>query len=217
MSAKFSIRVTNHQGSTVLNMCDADLLGRNVDDKGHVINISKNYYGEKIIHIAEAKNLLRQSSIINMVVLGVITAASFLVWTLPQSATISVSDYGEYLDRAQQINQVVVDGIDNNFQMLTSGELDVDEYVDTAKTSSTQLRSELIQMMQVGVPEQWAQSYQKQVDSTKLSIEYIRETITAAEKIGKGDNADDAIIKAEDVRERADDAAMRVNPVRPDI
>ena len=105
--------------------------------------------------------------------------ASFLVWTLPQSATISVSDYGEYLDRAQQINQVVVDGIDNNFQMLTSGELDVDEYVDTAKTSSTQLRSELIQMMQVGVPEQWAQSYQKQVDSTKLSIEYIRETITA--------------------------------------
>ena len=152
-----------------------------------------------------------------MVVLGVITAASFLVWTLPQSATISVSDYGEYLDRAQQINQVVVDGIDNNFQMLTSGELDVDEYVDTAKTSSTQLRSELIQMMQVGVPEQWAQSYQKQVDSTKLSIEYIRETITAAEKIGKGDNADDAIIKAEDVRERADDAAMRVNPVRPDI
>ena len=67
MSAKFSIRVTNHQGSTVLNMCDADLLGRNVDDKGHVINISKNYYGEKIIHIAEAKNLLRQSSIISMV------------------------------------------------------------------------------------------------------------------------------------------------------
>ena len=49
-----------------------------------------------------------------MVVLGVITAASFLVWTLPQSATISVSDYGEYLDRAQQINQVVVDGIDKN-------------------------------------------------------------------------------------------------------
>ena len=159
-------------------------------------------------------DILAQNTV---VVLGAITAASFLVWTLPQNATISVSDYGEYLDRAQQINQVVVDGIDNNFQMLTSGELDVDEYVDAAKTSSTQLRSELIQMMQVGVPEQWAQSYQKQVDSTKLSIEYIRETITAAEKIGKGDNADDAIIKAEDVRERADDAAMRVNPVRPDI
>ena len=116
----------------------------------------------------------KKGIIMTIVVLGVITAASFLVWTLPQSATISVSDYGEYLDRAQQINQVVVDGIDNNFQMLTSGELDVDEYVDTAKTSSTQLRSELIQMMQVGVPEQWAQSYQKQVDSTKLSIEYIQ-------------------------------------------
>ncbi len=67
MNAKFSIKVMNHQGSTVLNMCDADLLGQNVNDKGHVINISKNYYGEKIIHSTEAKNLLRQSSIINMV------------------------------------------------------------------------------------------------------------------------------------------------------
>ena len=151
-----------------------------------------------------------------IVVLGAITAASFSVWTLPQGSTISVSDYGEYLDRAQQINQVVVDGIDNNFQMLASGGLDVEEYVDDAKTSSAQLRSELIQMMQVGVPEQWAESYQKQVDSTKLSIEYIRETITAAEKIAKGDNADDAITKAEDVRKRADEAAMEVNPVRPD-
>ena len=83
----------------------------------------------------------KKGIIMTIVVLGVITAASFLVWTLPQSATISVSDYGEYLDRAQQINQVVVDGIDNNFQMLTSGELDVDEYVDTAKTSSARSRT----------------------------------------------------------------------------
>ena len=45
----------------------------------------------------------KKGIIMTMVVLGVITAASFLVWTLPQSATISVSDYGEYLDRAQQI------------------------------------------------------------------------------------------------------------------
>ena len=41
----------------------------------------------------------KKGIIMTMVVLGVITAASFLVWTLPQSATISVSDYGEYLDR----------------------------------------------------------------------------------------------------------------------
>ena len=36
------------------------------------------------------------------------------------------------------------------------------------------------------------------------------------QKKTKGDNADDAITKAEDVRKRADEAAMEVNPVRPD-
>ena len=159
----------------------------------------------------------KKGIIMTMVVLGSITAASFLVWTLPQGATISVSDYGAYLDRAQQINRVVVEEVDNNFQMLASGGLDADAYIDAAKTSSAQLRSELIQMMQVGVPEQWVESYQKQVDSTKLSLEYIRETITVAEKIDKGDDTDDAVISVEAMRERADTADMKVNPTRPDI
>ncbi|MDI1494976.1 MAG: hypothetical protein K8823_282 [Cenarchaeum symbiont of Oopsacas minuta] len=67
MNVKFSIKVVNHQGSAMLNICDADLLGCNVSDKEHVINISKNYYGEKIINKSEAENLLRESTIINMV------------------------------------------------------------------------------------------------------------------------------------------------------
>ena len=157
-----------------------------------------------------------------IVVLGAITAASFSVWTLPQGSTISVSDYGEYLDRAQQINQVVVDGIDNNFQvvvdgidnnfqMLASVGLDVEEYVDDAKTSSAQLRSELIQMMQVGVPEQWAESYQKLKLLYKASIEYdTRSHNYAAEKIAKG-RMQTINTKAEDVRKRADETAMEVN------
>ena len=75
MNAEFSIKVTNYQGSTILNMCDADLLGRNVSDKKHVINISKNYYGDKTVGIVEAKNLLRQSLIINMVGKETVSAA----------------------------------------------------------------------------------------------------------------------------------------------
>ncbi len=75
MNAEFSIKVANYQGSTMLNMCDADLLGRDISDKKHVISISKNYYGDKTVGMAEAKNLLRQYLIINMVGKKTVSAA----------------------------------------------------------------------------------------------------------------------------------------------
>lgn len=50
----------------MLNICDADLLGKKLADKDLKLHISKSYYGEKIIEKKEAKNLLKKSSIINM-------------------------------------------------------------------------------------------------------------------------------------------------------
>jgi len=50
----------------MLNICDIDLLGKNIVQDKLTMNISKNYYGEKIIEHDEAKNLLKNSSIINM-------------------------------------------------------------------------------------------------------------------------------------------------------
>lgn len=51
----------------MLNICDADLLGKKITEKELEVHISKSYYGEKIIEKEEAKTLLKTSSIINMV------------------------------------------------------------------------------------------------------------------------------------------------------
>ena len=51
----------------MLNMCDLDLLGKEIIQDKLTMNISKNYYGEKIVNREEAKTLLQKSSIINMV------------------------------------------------------------------------------------------------------------------------------------------------------
>ncbi|MDI1494979.1 MAG: putative membrane protein [Cenarchaeum symbiont of Oopsacas minuta] len=158
----------------------------------------------------------KKGIIMTAVILGAITATSFLIWILPSGSTIAISDYGAYLDRVQQINSGVTDVVDNNFQMLISGTLDADEYIDSAKASSTQLRSEMIQIMQVGIPEQWGESYQKQIDLIMRSVEYIRETIAAAERINKGENADDAIEAAYMVREHVDEMALEIDSMRPD-
>lgn len=51
----------------MLNICDLDLLGKNIIQEELNMNISKSYYGEKIIEHEEAENLLKKASIINMV------------------------------------------------------------------------------------------------------------------------------------------------------
>ena len=64
---QFSARVTDYQNNMMLNICDVDLLGKNIVEGELNMNISESYYGEKLIEKEEAAKLLKQSSIINMV------------------------------------------------------------------------------------------------------------------------------------------------------
>ncbi len=64
---QFSIRISNHQKNSILNICDAELLGKKIVQDELNMHISESYYGEKLIEKEEAKSLLKNSSIINMV------------------------------------------------------------------------------------------------------------------------------------------------------
>ncbi len=64
---QFSVKISDYQKNPMLNICDIDLLGKNIVHDQLNMNISKSYYGEKVIEHEEAKNLLKSSSIINMV------------------------------------------------------------------------------------------------------------------------------------------------------
>ena len=63
----FSIKLTDYQKNAMLNICDANLLGKKITEKELEVHISKSYYGEKIVEKEEAKTLLKNSLIINMV------------------------------------------------------------------------------------------------------------------------------------------------------
>lgn len=64
---RFSVKVTEHQKNLMLNICDADLLGKSISENELTIKISESYYGNEIIEIGEATKLLESSNIINMV------------------------------------------------------------------------------------------------------------------------------------------------------
>ena len=63
----FSARLINHKYTSMLNICDADLLGRTLNKGYLTLKISEKYYGEKVVGKEEAESLLKESNSINMV------------------------------------------------------------------------------------------------------------------------------------------------------
>ena len=64
---RFSVKTTEYQKNLMLNICDAELLGKSISENELTMKISESYYGNEIIEINEAKKLLESSNIINMV------------------------------------------------------------------------------------------------------------------------------------------------------
>jgi hypothetical protein len=63
----FSARLINHNDTRMLNICDADLLGKTLNNGDFTLKISEGYYAQKIVEEEEAKELLKGSNSINMV------------------------------------------------------------------------------------------------------------------------------------------------------
>ena len=51
----------------MLNICDANLVGRVLTKDDFSLNISRSYFAERFVEKAEAEELLKKYSIINMV------------------------------------------------------------------------------------------------------------------------------------------------------
>jgi len=64
---QFSVRVSDYQKKTMLNICDAELLGKKIVQDDLTVNISESYYGDRFVDQKEAESLLQSASIINMV------------------------------------------------------------------------------------------------------------------------------------------------------
>lgn len=69
----FSAKVTEYQGSRMLSMCDADVLGSEITQGDLTMKISRSCYGEKLVGEEEAAEMIRGSSIINMVGEGTVS------------------------------------------------------------------------------------------------------------------------------------------------
>ena len=63
----FALRKIKYQETIIINICDIELLGKEINKGDFVIDISKNYFLEEEIDEHEAIILLKSSSVLNLV------------------------------------------------------------------------------------------------------------------------------------------------------
>jgi len=64
---QFSVRISDYQKNIMVNMSDAELIGKDVIDGELKIHISESYYGKQIVGKDEATSFLKSASIMNLV------------------------------------------------------------------------------------------------------------------------------------------------------
>lgn len=139
-------------------------------------------------------------------ILSAITIASFVIWTIPQNNQITfvVSDYETHLDGVKAIHQIIIEDLDNDFQNMINGTLTPQEYIGAAESSSTQVNSQIIQLVQSEVNDEWSKSYSDYMEALKNYNSHIRETIVAANKIAEGVDSDiqDILERSQEFKDR---------------
>ena len=127
----------------------------------------------------------KKGIILTIGILIAITASSFLVWLIPQTnePTFVVSDFESNLNNVKEIHQTLQLGIEEEFQNMLDEKISPDEYINVAENSSSQINSQIIQLIGSDPPEEWLESYINYRDSLKKFNTYVRESIVVANMI----------------------------------
>lgn len=120
-----------------------------------------------------------------------IVAASFLVYLIPEDTTmkIVVSDFEKYLDITKEKAMLESVSIDESFEKLMEKKMNPNEYIGIAKVSSSQIDSLIIELIDSGATQEWAESYVNYIDALKKLNEKITETIVVANLMNGDDNS----------------------------
>lgn len=153
-------------------------------------------------------------------ILTAITAASFLVWLLPENreAVFVITDFENYLDGVNEIHMIIIENVEEEFEKLLDKEITPEQYNQFAEVATSQINSQLIQLVKSEPPEEWEQSYENYIESLKQFNSYIRESIVISKMIEGGasqNELDEAIQNMERYRINMIAKIEQSNSLRP--
>jgi hypothetical protein len=135
----------------------------------------------------------RKGIVITIIILGAITGASFLIYSIPQEVetTFIVTDFENYLDGVKNIHEVLKESIELEYQNLQDGKISPQEYIAITEVTSSQVTNQISQFVTSKPSEEWQASYINYMDALKSFNSYIVETKVIANMIENGNTVDE--------------------------
>ena len=154
------------------------------------------------------------------IILVAITAASFMVWLIPQNieTKIIISDFEVHLDNIKEVHSALNNEINEQFQDMLENKITAEEYIILAEVSSSQVNSQIIQLVESKAPEEWYESYLNYIESLKIFNSQIRETVIVATMISEDKTNDmtDVIEKINSFKKNSEVLAKASDQSRPE-
>ena len=66
IEGKYALRLMSYQGSTMINICDLELIGTQIEEDKFAISLTKEFFQQEIIEERLADKLLLECSIANL-------------------------------------------------------------------------------------------------------------------------------------------------------
>ena len=162
----------------------------------------------------------KKGIVITGIILASITAASFLLWIVPQenNSTFIVTDYEGYLDGVKNIHEVLQESIDIEYRSLQDGKISPSEYIIITEVTSSQVTTQISEFVTSKPSEKWQESYISYMNGMKKFNEYIIETKVLANQI-ENESADTKILetinKIEAIKLESIEHIKKSNELRP--
>jgi type II secretory pathway component GspD/PulD (secretin) len=158
---------------------------------------------------------------ITVIILAAITGASFLIWQIPQDneTTFVISDYGDYLNGVKNVQEVLQESIDIEYQNLRNGKISPDDYIKITEVTSSQVTAQISEFVTSKPPEEWQDSYISYMDAMRKFNSFIGETKVLANMIEKGSTEEEMVKtlqKIESLKMESLDYVKISDETRPD-
>ena len=150
----------------------------------------------------------KKGIIITIIILVAITAASFMIWQMPTNPQMSVvvSDFNSHIIGIDERYKMISNANDESFEEMIDGKISPDEYISIAEISSSQINSQIIELVESSATDEWIDSYLNNLESLRSYNSYIRETIILANLINGNagiDEKSDILIKIEQLKQES--------------
>ena len=162
----------------------------------------------------------KKGIIITIIILAAITAASFMIWQMPTNLQMSVvvSDFNSHIIGIDERYKMISNANDEAFEQMINGEISPDEYISIAEISSSQINSQIIELVESNATDEWIESYLNDLESLRSYKSYIRETIVFANLLNQDSTEsekNDLIAKIEQLKQESKDFAELSLSSRP--